>query len=54
VVTHPYERGREDYADGLPLSDNPYDAGTEDAVEWDRGWQYEMSIHGREGEVTAA
>ncbi|WP_336490453.1 ribosome modulation factor [Methylobacterium nigriterrae] len=34
----PFEEGIEAHADGIPRSDCPYREGSEERVEWLRGW----------------
>jgi hypothetical protein len=41
-VPHPYELGREDYMDGKVRSENRFAAGTDDYLEWERGWLYQL------------
>ena len=43
ALEHPYERGRDDYADMKTLEANPF-AGEDDRIEWERGWRYQHDI----------
>ncbi len=40
----PMEEGKVAAADGKPLSDNPYPAGSDAHEEWAKGWYYFHSI----------
>ena len=40
----PMEEGKLAAADGKPLSDNPYPAGSDAHAEWAKGWYYFHSI----------
>ena len=40
----PMEEGKLAAADGKPLSDNPYPAGSDAHEEWAKGWYYFHSI----------
>jgi hypothetical protein len=40
-MKHPYELGREDHADGKPISESRFATGTAEFDEWERGWNYE-------------
>jgi hypothetical protein len=45
----PMEEGKLAAADGKPLSDNPYPAGSDAHEQWAKGWYYFHSIvEGRE------